>query len=157
MSALITIQWSVPVGYDAGDYAMLCGNNGEGDIDWDNPLTNQRFELFPAGAGIYGWGHAPWGHHRWGHPHSMRTAGWGHLSWGHFPWGLGTAIITANHTVTACGDYKFGFACYDKLGNPHEGEPEEASLEIHIAPPAPTGLTKNSYDKDTDILILNAA
>lgn len=156
MSAIITIQWSVPVVYDAGDYAMLCGNGGSGDIDWNNPLTNRRFELFPAGGGIYGWGHAPWGHHRWGHPHSMCTAGWGHLPWGHHPWGLGTAIIIAIYTVTVCGDYKFGFACYDKLGNLHEGTPEEASLEIHIAPPAPTGLSKNSYDKDTDILILNA-
>lgn len=155
MSALIIIQFVVPVGYEPGDYARLHGNNGEGDIDWNSPLTEEIFDLFPNGAGIYGWGHAPWGHFRWGHAHSMRTPGWGHLPWGRFPWGHGTAVITARHIVNTCGAYKFGFACYDKSGNLHEGTPDEATVDVHIAPPAPTGLKKNSYNKTTDILVLD--
>lgn len=157
MSVLITIQFAVPVGYSLGDYAMLHGNGGSGDIDWNTPLSGEKFELFPNAAGIFGWGHTPWGHSRWGRAHSMRTPGWGHLPWGHSPWGHGTSVITARYEAMSCGDYKFGFACYDKLGNLHEGTAEEVTVPVHIAPPAPNGLKKNSYDKDTDILVLDAA
>ena len=157
MSAVITIEFVVPAGYEKGDYAELHGNGGSGDIDWNSPLTNAVFDLLPRGAGIFGWGHAPWDHFRWGHAHSMRTLGWGHLRWGHYPWGHGSAVIKANHKVDICGAYKFGFACYDSCGNLHEGSPEEAIVNVHIAPPAPTGLTKNSYNPATDILVLDAA
>ncbi len=157
MSVQVTIEFIVPVGYLEGDYAKLYGNGGQGDIDWNTPLSNEVFALFPNGAGIFGWGHAPWGHFRWGHAHSQRTPGWGHLPWGRFPWGHGTAIITVKHQVSSCGAYKFGLACYDKLGNLHTGTPEEVTVNVHIAPPAPSGLKKNTYDKGTDILLLDAA
>ncbi len=156
MSALITIQFVVPVGYQEGDYARLHGNGGEGNIDWQNPLSEEKLALFPNGAGIFGFGRAPWGYFRWGHAHSMRAAGWGHLPWGRFPWGYGTAVVLAKHEVDSCGNYKFGLACYDKHGNVHQGTPEEVEVEVHLAPPAPTGLKKNSYDKNTDILVLDA-
>ena len=157
MSALITIEFVVPVGYQDGDYARLHGNGGSGDINWNNPVAEDVFDLFPDGAGIYGWGYAPWGHFRWGRAHCQRAAGWGYLPWGRFPWGHGTAVITATYQADGCGQYKFGFACYDQLGNLHEGTPEEAIVHIHIAPSAPTGLKKNSYNKETDILVLDAA
>ncbi|MHC4498039.1 MAG: hypothetical protein ACYS21_02870 [Planctomycetota bacterium] len=157
MSAVITIDFVVPVGYQAGDYARLHGNGGSGSIDWNNPLSSEIFELFPRGIGICGWGRAPWGHFRWGRAHSMRTLGWGHLPWGRFPWGRGTAWIKAQHKVETCGEYKFGFASYDKAGNPHQGTPDEVTVHVHIAPAAPTGLTKVSYNKETDVLVLAAA
>ena len=155
---LITLRFAVPLGYQDGDYARLHGNGGSGAIDWETPLTEEVFDLFPAGAGIYGFGHAPWGHFPWGGALSMRTPGFGHLPWGHFPWGKGTAVISAQAEVNSCGAYKFGFACYDKHGHPHEGTPEEVTVNVHIAPPeAPTALKKISYDKATDILVLTAA
>jgi hypothetical protein len=155
--ALITLQFVVPAGYEQGDYAMLHGSEADGEIDWETPLTERHFELFPNGAGIYGWGHAPWGNFRWGCAHSMRTPGWGELPWGRFPWGYGTAVIKAVREVGDCGLYKFGLACYDKLGNPHTGTPGEASANVHTAPYAPAGLKKNSYNKDTDVLVLDVA
>ena len=157
MSAIITIEFTVPVGYDNGDYAHLHGNGGVGNIDWNSPASEAVFDLFPRNAGIYGWGGAPWGYFRWGRAHSMRTAGWGFLPWGKFPWGHGTSVISAAHRVDACGGYKFGFACYDEFGNLHEGAPEEATVHVHIAPTVPSGLKKYSYDKNADVLILDAA
>jgi hypothetical protein len=50
-----------------------------------------------------------------------------------------------------------GLACYDELGNLHEGSPEEITVHVHITPDAPDGLTKYSYNKTTDGLVLNAA
>ena len=156
-TARVTIQFVVPIDYVAGDYAQLFGNGGSGDIDWETPLLTKKFDLYPDGAGIYGWGHAPWGHSRWGKAHSSKTPGWGHLPWGSVPFGHGTSIITISYNVTTCGDYKFSLGCFDYLGNQHSGDPEVETLYIHIAPDTPTGLTKLSYDKATDVLILNAA
>ena len=42
MSALITIQFAVPVGYLPGDYAMLHGNSGSGNIDYDVKKIDMR-------------------------------------------------------------------------------------------------------------------
>jgi len=157
MSAVVAIQFVVPTGYAEGDYAQLHGNGGSGAIDWETPLSAESYDLFPGGAGIYGWGLAPWGEFRWGHGHSMRTAGWGALPWGRFPWGHGTGVIEARHVVHTCGDYKFGLACYDAAGNIHEGSAQEIAVPVHIAPTAPEGLIKNSYNKETDVLVLDAA
>lgn len=157
MSAIITIEFTVPVGFIPADYARLFGNGGSGDINYETPLSNDIFELFPSGVGIYGFGHAPFGHHRFGHCHSMRTAGFGHMPFGHHPFGHGSAVITATYIVTQCGDYKFAFQCYDAAGNVDEGDPEETTVVVHIAPAAPTGLAKNSYDKTTDVLVLGVA
>ena len=157
MSAKITIRFVVPAGYCDTDYAQLHGNGGSGAIDWSSPLNNRDYSLFPGGAGIYGWGRAPWGRFRWGHGHSMQATGFGSLPWGRFPWGHGTGVIEAVVTVRYCGAYKFALACYDIAGNDHEGSPEELDVPVHIAPPTPTGLTKTSYNKETDTLVLTAA
>ena len=155
--ARITVRFIVSSGYQSGDYARLCSNGGSGEVDYENPVTNEIYELFPNGAGIYGWGFAPWGNHPWGCAYSMGCNGWGYLPWGYCPWGYGTAVIEAEYDVTRCGDYKFAFACYDKLGNLHEGTPDEVTVYVHLAPDAPTRLTKESYNKTTDVLVLNAA
>jgi len=157
MSALITIEVTVPAGYDMDDYAMLFGNGGSGNIDYNTALSREQFKLLPRGSGIFGFGHAPWGHFRWGNAHSMRAPGWGHLPWGSFPWGLGSAVVKAKEEVDQCGDYKFAFVCYDKLGNLHQGTPEEITAAVHIAPAKPAGLKKNNYNKTTDVLVLDVA
>jgi len=157
MSAVIAIQFIVPLGYEPGDYMQLHSNNGVGSIDWDSPLNNQIFELFPGGAGCYGFGYAPFGQFRFGEPHPMGTAGFGEMPFGLFPFGYGSAVIEAGHQVAACGAWNFGFKAYDSLGNAHTGTPEEVTVHVHIAPPEPTRLSKNSYNKTTDVLVLNAA
>lgn len=156
MSGLVTIEHIVPVGYQQGDYAQLHGNGGDGSVDFNAPLTGQVYELFPDGAGIFGFGFAPWGRFRWGRAHSMRTPGFGLLPWGRFPWGHGTGVVLATSEVDRCGEFKFAFACYDQLGNAHEGAPDEVTIEVHVTPDAPAGLAKVSYDKTTDVLILDA-
>lgn len=64
-------------------------------------------------------------------------------------------VVTARIVVDDCGDYKFGFAVYDSLGNPHEGTPDEESEEIHVAADPPDGLAPESYNADTDMLVLS--
>jgi hypothetical protein len=157
MSAKITIIWAVPAGYQPGDYARLYGNGGGGDINYDVPLTNERFELFQDGGGLYGWGHTPWGHTPWGKAWATKVPGWGHLPWGHSPWGHGTTLIKVEYLVEQCGEYKFAFKIFDKLGNENTGSPQEVTAEVHIAPPPPTGLKKVSYNKTSQVLVLEAA
>jgi transposase-like protein len=69
----------------------------------------------------------------------------------------GAMRICAEHKVVCCGAYKFGFACYDAAGNQHAGTPRQVTVDVHIAPEKPTGLKKNSYNKTTDVLVLDAA
>ena len=157
MTARITVEFAVPVGYIEGDHARLFGNSGAGAVDFNTPLDQSIYELFPKGSGLFGFGHAPFGYFRFGHGHSMRTAGFGHLPFGHFPFGHGTAVIRAKVKVTECGAYKFAFGCCDKAGNLHVGTPDEVTAHVHIAPEPPTRLKKYSYDKATDILILEVA
>jgi len=156
MSATVTVTYPVPIGYIKGDYAMLFGNDGAGDINYTKPLSRQKIDLFPNGQGVYGFGHAPFGRHRFGHAHSARAPGFGRLPFGRHPFGYGTAVVKVTHKVDDCGDYKFALGCYDSTGNFHEGTPEIAELQIHIAPAKPTGLKKNDYNKATGTLILDA-
>ena len=155
MPARVTVSFVVPTGYLPDDYAVLYGDNAEGGgIDWATPATGRQLPLFPGGRGIHGFVHAPWGHFPWGHAFSDGPTGWGHLPWGHFPWGHGTAIVEDYVDVTACGDYVFAFACYDSLGNLHDGVPDEVTASVHVAPGPPGGLAFVSYNKTTDALIL---
>jgi len=146
MTARVTAKFAVGTGHLEGDYAYLHGNGGNGDIDWDNPLNNQLYDLFPLRGGLYGFGHAPFGHHPFGHGFSSQVAGFGHLPFGHYPFGHGTALVEATDEVDDCGHYKYGFSCYDRAGNLHVGDPQVAELHIHIAPPDPLyGLKKISF------------
>jgi len=79
------------------------------------------------------------------------------MPWGYGPWGYGSCTIRGQAEVTVCGDHKFGFKAYDPLGNPHIGTPEELLVPVHIAPDAPAELKKNSYNKTTDVLVLDVA
>ena len=157
MAAIITVSFTVPAGYAPGDYARLHGNSGSGSIDWDTALTEEIFDLFPGGAGLYGFGHVPFGHHRSGHGQSVRSSGFGHGPFGHYPYGHGAVVIEASIAIISCGAYKFGFKGYDAAGNAHVGEPEEIDVPVHIAPAPPTGLKFNAYNKTTDVLTLDAA
>jgi hypothetical protein len=157
MSAKVTLQFCVPIGYQPGDYAQLFGNSGDGGIDYDTPLLNGRkFDLFPMGSGVYGCGSEPCGESPCGYPYSARTLGCGYDPCGYAPCGFGTAVIAAEVIVATCGGYKFAFAVFDSLDNPEQGSPQELSLSIHTAPPVPTGLTKHSYDPNTGVLVLDA-
>lgn len=157
MSARITISHTVNYGHLPGDYARLHGNGGNGNIDWVDPVNGSKIDLFPGGSGNYGFGHAPWGHFSFGHAFGSRTTGFGHLPWGHFPFGHGSVEVDVSDEVHQCGEYKYALACYDLVGNLHEGTPDEITLHIHIASNAPTALKKGTYDKATDVLILDAA
>jgi hypothetical protein len=154
MSARITLKFVVPLTARPGDYARLYSNNGDGDVDFTTPMDNEKIELFPNGSGNYGWGLAPWGNFPWGQALSIATQGWGLAPWGLFPWGYGAVVIIRSVQVEDCGNWQFAFQSFDALGNVNIGTPGVASAVIHIAPPAPAGLKKVSYDPETGDLTL---
>ena len=156
MSAVITISFYTASGFLPGDYVKLHGNSGSGDINWDTPLIDSPLDLFPDGAGVYGFGCVPFGNTPFGRPYSVGVAGWGRLPFGKTPFGYGAVKVSVLWPIYECGDYKFGFASYNAAGNKCAGSPEEILVSAHITPPAPTGLRRNNYDKDTDVLVLDA-
>lgn len=157
MRAKVTIQFRSGGPYKPGDYVVLFGNGGSGDIDYDTPLSAD-LPLYPDGVGVYGFYRQPWGNFPWGHG-SFRGFGDGfyHQPWGHFPWNYGSVPISASVVVSGCGSFKFAFKAYDSLGNPQADPCEEITAKIHIAPDAPSGLEKKSYNKETKVLVLDAA
>ena len=158
MSAKVSILWVVPLGYDAGDYALLCGNDGAGDIDYDSPLSAQRYELFPDGAGIYTMYKTPSYQSPCYYPWATRASGCYYQPCYQSPCYYGTAVIEVEVEMTECGEYEFALKVFDSIGNANTGTPDELAATIHIAPDAPDiGLKKNSYDKATDILVLDVA
>jgi len=154
--AIVTVQFVVDTDYVDGDYAYLYSNGGSGDIDYDTPVAGP-LELFPHGMGIGGWLQTPWLDSPWLLAYSSGPGGWLNQPWLNSPWLLGTAVIKAQTEVYECGAYEFAFKTFDELGNENEGTPGEVTVYVHIAPDAPDGLDKSSYNKTTDILILTAA
>ena len=153
---IVTIRLAVPLGHRPGDYCLLHSNNGSGDVDFDSPHSTKHIPLMPNGAGNYGFGEGPFGMFPFGGPYQKNiTRGFGELPFGMFPFGIGTILIEENVHITDCGDWKFALVAYDKLGNVHEGTPNEVAVSVHVAPPKPQGLQKESYDKDTDVLVLS--
>ena len=157
MSVQITIQFAAPPGYSIGDYVKLFSNGGSGDIDYNTPVNSLTYPLLTARSGYFGWRHLPWRHFPWHRGVATRCNGWRHLPWHHFPWRHGTLLITAKLIVDGpCGGYEFAFVAYDKLGNIHEGSPQEVAVTFHTHPPAPTGMKPISYSKATKVLVLEA-
>jgi hypothetical protein len=155
MSAKITVIFPVRPGYSQGDYAMLYTNGGIGNVDYSEPIDDTAYELFPDGAGIFGYGFGAYGHFPYGRGDVRKTDGYGHLPYGYTPYGFAGVFIPAETIVESCGEYRFGFKVYDSVGNLQIGNQHDAVISVHIAPPQPTGLKKNNYNKDTHILVLN--
>jgi len=151
---LITIRFAVPLDHLPGDYAVLYSNGGAGDIAWDTPYDDEQIDLFPGGAGNYGFGMSPFGSSPFGLPYGKDVKGFGETPFGMSPFGCGCVVIERTIRLTDCGEYKFSLKCFDAAGNAHTGTPNEASVSVHVAPPKPAGLKFKSYDPDTDILIL---
>jgi len=145
------------MGYQKGDYARLYGNGGSGEIDYDNPLTNEFFDLFLNGVGIYGCYETPCYDTPCYEPWASGGGGCYTQPCYVSPCYYTTTIISVSVDVAFCGDYKFALKVFDKLGNENAGTPEEVEVNVHTAPPPPTGLKKNSYNSTTDILVLDAA
>lgn len=155
--ARITIDAVVPAGFAPGDYALLYGSGGAGEIDHNSPLDTIKYLFFPNGSGLYGFGHAPFGRFRFGRSQARGARGWSRLPFGRFPWGHGAAWIRVSREVAFCGRHKFALASFDALGNRQAASPGEVTLNIHIPPDAPTPLKSKSYDAGTDILLLEVA
>jgi hypothetical protein len=157
MACWVNITLAVPPGYRPGDYARLCWDAGTGTVDYANPVSTEKIELFPNRCGAFGYGLAPYGKGPYGHAVVVNALGYAKLPYGRAPYGRGTCLLRARYRVTACGSYKFGLAVYDAAGNRHSGSSAEIAVTVHTAPPAPTGLRKVSYNPATDVLILAVA
>jgi len=155
MPARLILSFVVPAGVTPGDRARLYANGGQGSLDWDTPITGESIDLYPGGAGVYGFGLAPWGRFAWGRAMTFQTQGFGLLPWGRFAWGFGGVVITRAIEIADCGDWLAAFQLFDALGNISSQTPGQAAAAIHIAPAIPDGLKKESYNPVSGELILS--
>ena len=152
-SAMISVSFWV-TNFAQGDYARVFWNAGNGAIDWDTPMDNRKYDLYPDDAGKHGFGHGNFGHHPFGHAHYRGVPGFGRLPFGKHPFGHGAVKITAIKKVFDPGYYLFGFNSYDSKGNKTSGTPEEIGQVVCLKPPTPSRLKKVSYNYSTKVLSL---
>jgi hypothetical protein len=133
--------------------AQIYFDNGTGQIDYENPITNAPIRIWPAwqdkagfamsrfGLGDFGWD-------------SAAAVGFGRGSFGCGQFGLDTDTITWTSTQLSSGTYKFGVKVRDASGRQSTGS-ETGPITVTPAARPADGLSVTSFDKQTNKLVLN--
>ena len=139
---------SLPIGATAEVYF----DNGTGQIDYDNPLTNSPIRIWPtwqdkAGFAMSGFGAGDFGYD------SAAAVGLGRGSFGNGQFGLDADTIEWISPPLQSGAYRFAVKITDKSGNQSSASETESITVTPAARPADK-LSVLSFDKQTNQLIL---
>ncbi|HUT46804.1 MAG TPA: hypothetical protein VMX36_11000 [Sedimentisphaerales bacterium] len=127
-------------------------DNGTGQVDYDNPITNTPIRIWPAwqdkagfamsrfGLGDFGWD-------------SAAAVGFSKGSFGHGQFGLDADTIEWTSPPLPSGTYKFGVKVMDASGRQSTSS-ETEPITVTPAAKSPEGLTVSSFDKQTNQLVL---
>ena len=140
---------NLPMDADADIYF----DNGTGQVDYDNPITDSPIQISPAwqdkagfamsrfGLGDFGWD-------------SAAAVGFGKGSFGGGQFGLDADTMEWISPILTNGTYKFGIKVRDGSGRQSIGS---ETAPITVTPPARPveGLSVSSFDKQTNQLVLN--
>ncbi len=139
---------SLPIGAAAEVYF----DNGTGQIDYDNPLTDSPIRIWPvwqdkAGFAMSGFGTGDFGYD------SAAAVGSGRGSFGNGQFGLDADTIEWISPPLQSGTYKFGVKITDESGNQSSTSETEPITVTPAARPADK-LSILSFDKQTSQLML---
>jgi len=133
--------------------AQIYFDNGTGQVDYENPITNTPIQIWPAwqdkagfamsrfGLGDFGWD-------------SAAAAGFGKGSFGYGQFGLDADKIEWTSPILPRGTYKFGIKVRDASGRQSTSS-ETGSITVTPAARPAEGLSVFSFDKQTNQLVLN--
>ena len=128
-------------------------DNGTGTIDYENPLTDEPVRIWPNWQDKAGFGMSSFGRSDFGYDYSA-AVGFGLGSFGNGDFGVDADIVEWTSESIAAGVYKFGVKVFDDSQNQSQVSEIEDVTVIPSAKPA-VGLAINSYDKQTNQLVLN--
>ena len=139
---------SLPVGATAQIYF----DNGTGQIDYDNPITDSPIRIWPTWQDKAGFAMAGFGLGDLGYD-SAAAVGFGRGSFGNGEFGLDADTIEWIGPHLQSGVYKFGVKITDESGNQSCAVETEPITVTPAARPADE-LRVSSFDKQTNQLLL---
>jgi hypothetical protein len=127
-------------------------DNGTGQIDYENPISDTAIEVWPNWQDKGGMGMSRFGLSDFGYD-SSSPIGFGVGCFGKNPLGIDADTIEWVSPILPAGLYKFAVIVVDKKGN--KSNPVESEPVTVIPEPKPAdGLEILSYDKQANELIL---
>lgn len=152
-SGRVTITLLRSQNLPAGANAQIYFDNGTGQIDYNNPITDTPIRIWPtwqnkAGFAMSGFGIGDFGYD------SAAAIGFAKGSFGHGQFGLDADTIEWTSPLLQSGNYKFGVKVRDASGRQSTGS-ETGSITVAPAAKPAEGLSVSSFDKQTNQLVLN--
>jgi hypothetical protein len=152
-SGRVTITLLRSQNLPTGATAQIYFDNGTGQIDYNNPITDTPIHIWPAwqdkaGLGMSGFGLSDFGYD------SAAAAGFAKGSFGHGQFGLDADTIEWTSPPLPSGTYKFGIKITDPSGRQSTSSETELITVTPAARPAEK-LIVSSFDKQTNELVLN--
>lgn len=127
-------------------------DNGTGQVDYDNPITDKPIRIWPAWQDKAGFAMSRFGLSDFGWD-SAAAVGFGKGSFGHGQFGLDADTIEWISPTLPRGIYKFGVKISDASGKQSAGSETGPITVTQAARPA-EGLSIFSFDKQTNQLLL---
>ena len=141
---------SLPIGATAEIYF----DNGTGQIDYDNPLTDSSIRIWPTWQDKTGFAMSEFGTGDFGYD-SAAAVGFGRGSFGNGQFGLDADTIEWISPPLQSGAYRFGIKITDESGNQSSTSETEPITVTPTARPADK-LSILSFEKQTGQLILKS-
>jgi len=132
--------------------AEIYFDNGTGEIDYSQPLTDLPIRIWPAWQDKTGFGMSRFGVGDFGYG-SAAAVGFGKGSFGHGQFGLDADMIEWISPPLWAGVYKFGVKVSDGAGNQSYASETEPLTVIPAARPAER-VSISLFDKQTNQLVL---
>ncbi|MHC4070763.1 MAG: hypothetical protein ACYTGS_01805 [Planctomycetota bacterium] len=139
---------SLPV----GALAEIYFDNGTGQIDFNNPLTDSPIRIWPAWQDKAGFAMSGFGLGDFGYD-SAAAVGLGKGSFGHSQFGLDADTIEWISPPLQSGTYRFGIKITDKSGSQSSATESEPITVTPAARPAGK-LSISSFDKQANQLLI---
>ena len=133
--------------------AQIYFDNGTGQIDYENPITNTPIRIWPAWQDKAGFAMSRFGLSDFGWD-SAAAVGFGRGSFGRGQFGLDADTITWTSPQLSSGTYKFGVKVRDASGRQSTGS-ETGPITVTPAARPAEGLSVSLFDKQTNQLELN--
>ncbi len=139
----------------AGAMIEVYSNNGSGDVDYNQPITDMPIEVWPcwqdkAGFGMGGFSDSDFGYD------SAAAVGFGKGIFGRGWFGSDADAVEWESEQLAAGVYKFGVKVIDEAGNVSSST-ETSEITVIPAPSPAADLEVDSFDKQTNELVLSVS
>jgi hypothetical protein len=136
-----------------GSTAQIYFDNGSGEIDYNNGLSDRPIRVWPTWQDKAGFGMSRFGFSDFGYD-GAGAVGFGKGGFGHGQFGFDADTFEWLSQPLQAGVYKFAVKITDEAGNESDASETEQITVIPAARPAEK-ISISSFDKETNQLVLS--